>query len=109
MSRLFTYCRIGCQIALLGLMGLVGMAGIEAIDWWGTQRTTASDALVAQARATVLLQETLQVNMLQARRHEKDLQLRRDEASATRHAAAMQDISRNMTALQDATTGTAAA
>jgi methyl-accepting chemotaxis protein len=109
MSRLFSYCRIGCQIALLGLMGLIGMAGIEAIHWWGTQRTNASHALVADARAIVLLQETLQVNMLQARRHEKDLQLRRDEASATKHAGAMRDIARDLKALQDATAGVAQA
>jgi len=32
---LFTYCRISCQIALLGLIGLIGMAGIGAISWWG--------------------------------------------------------------------------
>ena len=51
MGRLFTYCRIGCQIAVLGLVGLLGMAGIQGSAWWGTQRTDASAAAVARARS----------------------------------------------------------
>ena len=102
MGRLFTYCRIGCQIAVLGLVGLLGMAGFQAIDWWGTQRTDASAAAVARARGTVLLLEQLEVGMLQARRHEKDLQLRHDEASARKHAAAMQALGRDFETLRAA-------
>lgn len=57
----------------------------------------------------VLLQETLQVDMLQARQHEKDLQLRHDEASATKHAGAMLLIGRALEALQAATAAQPAA
>ena len=104
MGRLFTYCRIGCQIAVLGLVGLFGMAGVEGINWWGIQRTDASAAAVAQARGTVLLLEQLEVGMLQARRHEKDLQLRQDEASARKHADAMQALGRDFEALRTVAT-----
>ena len=104
MGRLFTYCRIGCQIAVLGLVGLLGMAGIEGINWWCIQRTVASAAAVAQARGTVLLLEQLEVGMLQARRHEKDLQLRQDEVSARKHAEAMQALGRDFETLRTVAT-----
>ena len=94
MGRLLARCRISCQIALLGLIGIAGLLLISGINWWGTVLVDRSDAMVATARDARDLGNDLQSALLQARRHEKDFQIRRDETSLTRHAASMTAINK---------------
>ncbi len=99
MLKLLRYCRIGCQIATLGLIGVLGMLSISGLDWWQTDRVGQSNAAVAQARDGNDLNDDVQKGLLQARRHEKDFLLRADEASLKAHAASLIAIGQSLDAL----------
>lgn len=90
MVKLLARCRIGCQVAMLGLLGLLGMALIAGINFWGTTTVNRHLAVAAEARAAGNLDAQLKVAMLEGRREEKNFQLRRDETSISQHQTAMQ-------------------
>jgi methyl-accepting chemotaxis protein len=73
-------CRIGCQIAVLALLGLAGMAAGAALEQWRAAEMDRIDEVVAEKRDAADLDSQLQIAMLQARRNEKNFQLRRDES-----------------------------
>jgi methyl-accepting chemotaxis protein len=99
MGAILGRCRIGCQIAVLGLLGVVGMLLVAGINQWGSAQVARSDAAVAAARDARDRDGQLQVLILQARRHEKDFQLRRDGELVARHAEAMAGFGRGLDAL----------
>ena len=71
MIKLLTRCRIGCQIAVLGLIGVLGMLSISGVDSWQAERIDRSVAAEMQARDGNDLNDDVQKGLLQARRHEK--------------------------------------
>src|SRR3569833_1044066 len=87
-------------IAALGLLGLLSFGAIYLI---GSTSQDASRAAAARAGAIADLNQKLAIDMLQARRAEKDFQLRRDQIYAKRHAEISAGISRELEQLRCAT------
>ncbi len=92
MVKLLSRCRIACQIASLGAVGIIGLLLVAAVTFWGNAQVDGFAATATEARDAAELETSLQTALLQARRHEKDFLLRRDAASQSRHAAAMDSI-----------------
>jgi len=77
MRGLLSRCRIGGQIALLGVVGLAGMLAVAGIDWWQAERLARTEAVADSMRQMQATETAIQIAMLQARRAEKDFLLRR--------------------------------
>jgi methyl-accepting chemotaxis protein len=78
--------RLTQKIMVIGIVGLVGLLAFGAIYQLGSWSADASRALAGNARAISDLNKQLSIDMLEARRNEKNFQQRRDEAYARRHA-----------------------
>ncbi len=87
MGALLARCRVGCQIAILGLIGITGVIAIAGINLWGSRQIDRTNAAMTAARQDRGLETAAQIALLQARRQEKNFLLRHDEASATEQAA----------------------
>jgi methyl-accepting chemotaxis protein len=98
-------CRIGCQIALLGLIGIVGVLSIAGLNWWGASQIAGANAVRVAARAGRDLDTRAQVALLEARRSEKDFLLRHDSASITRQQAAAAAATQALGVLERRLTG----
>lgn len=92
MGALMTRCRIGCQIAMLGVVGVIGMLLVAGLDWWGNRQIDLSTARVAVARHANSLESRLQISMLQVRLHEKEFMLFKQENYVAEHADSMRSI-----------------
>jgi methyl-accepting chemotaxis protein len=88
MQAFLSRFRIGWQVALLGLIGVAGVLTIAGINQWGDARLARSDGFVDRVRQMHTAETRIQIELLQARRSEKDFLLRRDEASIEKQRAA---------------------
>src|SRR3569832_1050911 len=87
-------------IALIGLLSLIAFGSIYLV---GRASQDASRTGAANARAIADLNHKLARDLLDARRAEKDFQLRRDLAYANRHADVSAAIGRELSELRSAT------
>lgn len=78
--------RITHKIAAIGLVGVAGLLMVGAIYETGSRSQDASQAITAQTRAMSDLGKKLTIEMLEARRDEKNFLMRRKEEYATHHA-----------------------
>src|SRR5258707_1413303 len=78
--------RLTQKIMVIGIVGLVGLLAFGAIYQLGSWSADASRAIAGNARAISDLNKQLSIDMLEARRNEKNFQQRRDESYAKRHA-----------------------
>ncbi len=78
--------RLTHKIMAIGIIGLVGLLALAAIYEIGSRSQDASRAIADNARAVSDLNRQLATEMLEARRAEKDFQLRRDTSFSKRHA-----------------------
>ena len=85
MGRLLSRCRISCQIAMLGMVGMLGMVLVAGINRWSAVEVDRIGVDVAGVWHAVDLENNLQIDLLQARRYEKDFLLRRDEKLTQPH------------------------
>jgi methyl-accepting chemotaxis protein len=85
MSRSF-HLRLTHKIMAIGAVGLAGLLAFGAIYQIGSWSADASRVVAGNARAISDLNQQLSTDMLEARRAEKDFQLRRDESYSKRHA-----------------------
>src|SRR5260370_18376183 len=74
------------KIMAIGLVGLAGLLAFGAIYQVGNWSAEASRGIAGNARAISDLNKQLSIDMLEARRNEKNFQQRRDESYAKRHA-----------------------
>ncbi len=74
------------KITAIGIVGLVGLLAFGAIYQIGSWSQDASRTVAGNARAISDLNKQLSTEMLEARRAEKDFQLRRDQSYSKRHA-----------------------
>nr|WP_294512499.1 methyl-accepting chemotaxis protein [uncultured Rhodopila sp.] len=86
MGALLARCRVGCQIAILGLIGITGVLAIAGINVWGSRQIDLTNAAMTAARQARDLETTAQIALLQARRQEKNFLLRHDETSVAQQA-----------------------
>ena len=70
--------RLTHKIMAIGVVGLVGLLGFGAIYQLGSWSQDGSRAIAGDARAISDLNKQISEEMLQARRAEKDFQIRRD-------------------------------
>ena len=89
MGALLARCRIGCQIAALGFVGVLGVLCVVVLNAWGDARIEHAESIVSAARQANEIQHDVHLQLLEARRHEKNFILRRNEPSIAGHAKAM--------------------
>ena len=92
--------RLTHKIMAIGLVGLIGLLALGAIYQVGAWSQDASRAIAGEGRAISDLNRKLSIGMLEARRAEKDFQLRRDEAYSKRHSELSAAIERDMERLK---------
>ncbi|MEN3288065.1 MAG: methyl-accepting chemotaxis protein [Bradyrhizobium sp.] len=92
--------RLTHKIMAIALMGLLALLAFGAIYLIGSGSQARSRAVAADIRAIADLNRKLASDMLDARRAEKDFQLRRDQAYARRHAEISRDIGRELAELR---------
>ena len=80
------HLRLTHKIMAIGAVGLAGLLAFGAIYQIGSWSADASRAVAGNARAISDLNQQLSTDMLEARRAEKDFQLRRDASYSKRHA-----------------------
>jgi methyl-accepting chemotaxis protein len=88
------------RIMAIALVGLVGLFAFGAIYQIGSSSQDASRAVASSARTISELNKKLSVEMLEARRAEKDFQLRRDESYSKRHAELSGVVERDLEQLK---------
>ena len=92
--------RLTHKIMAIGLVGLMGLLAFGAIYKAGSWSQDASRVVAVEGRAVSNLNKQLSIKMLEARRAEKDFQLRRDESYSKRHAELSAAIERDMERLK---------
>jgi methyl-accepting chemotaxis protein len=92
--------RLTHKVMAIGLFGLVGLVAFGAIYQIGSLSQDASRAVANRARAIADLNKQLSIEMLEARRNEKNFQQRRNESYAKAHAELMGPINRDFDELE---------
>jgi methyl-accepting chemotaxis protein len=80
------HLRLTHKIMAIGVVGLIGLLTFGAIYQFGNWSQDASRASADSAGAISNLNKKVSIELLEARRAEKDFQLRRDETYSKRHA-----------------------
>ncbi|HEX3405249.1 MAG TPA: methyl-accepting chemotaxis protein [Acetobacteraceae bacterium] len=88
MGKVLSRVGITRQIGMLGLIGVIGLLAVAGIDWWQSSLLARSEAAAEIMRRAQAVESHVQMELLQARRHEKDFLLRHDEQYATQQHAA---------------------
>jgi methyl-accepting chemotaxis protein len=94
------HLRLTHKIMAIGVVGLVGLLAFGAIYQIGSWSQDASRAMAGDARSISDLNKQLSIEMLEARRAEKDFQLRRDQSYSKRHAELSATIDRDFEQLR---------
>ena len=92
--------RLTHKIMAIGIVGLIGLLAFGAIYQVGSWSQDASRVVASEGRAISDLNRQLSVRMLEARRAEKDFQLRRDESYSKRHSELSATIERDLERLK---------
>jgi methyl-accepting chemotaxis protein len=87
--------RLTHKIMAIGVVGLAGLLAFGAIYQVGSSSQDASRAIAGNARTISDLNNKLSIEMLEARRNEKNFQQRRTESYAKAHADLTIAIERN--------------
>ena len=88
--------RLTHKIMAIGLVGVTGLLAFGAIYQFGSWSQDASRVVASEGRAVSDLNKQISIRMLEARRAEKDFQLRRDESYVKRHADLSDGIDRDL-------------
>src|SRR3954468_14842027 len=87
--------RLTHKVMAIGLFGLLGLVAFGAIYEIGSLSQDASREIANRARAIADLNKQLSIEMLEARRNEKNFQQRRNESYAKAHAELIGPINRD--------------
>src|SRR6478752_3951347 len=87
--------RLTHKVMAIGLFGLLGLVAFGAIYEIGSLSQDASRDVANRARAIADLDKQLSIEMLEARRNEKNFQQRRNESYAKAHAELIGPINRD--------------
>ncbi|MBR0777473.1 HAMP domain-containing protein [Bradyrhizobium diazoefficiens] len=87
--------RLTHKVMAIGFFGLLGLVAFGAIYQIGSRSQDGSREIAARARAIADLNKQLSIEMLEARRSEKNFQLRRNERYAKEHAELVGPIKRD--------------
>jgi len=100
MSKLLAHFRIGVQIGVIGCVGILGLLAVGAVYLYASNVQTQSDRVSDRAAEAEALVGALRVDMLEARRQEKNFQLRRQDEYVRQHAATMAQATQHLAALE---------
>jgi methyl-accepting chemotaxis protein len=92
--------RLTHKIMAIGVVGLVGLLGFGAIYQLGIWSQDGSRAIAGDARTISDLNKQISEEMLQARRAEKDFQIRRDQSYSKSHADLSAAVDRDLDQLK---------
>lgn len=92
--------RLTHKVMAIGLFGLIGLVAFGAIYEIGSLSQDASRTVANRARAIADLNKQLSIEMLEARRNEKNFQQRRNESYAKAHAELVGPINRDFDELE---------
>jgi methyl-accepting chemotaxis protein len=92
--------RLTHKIMAIGVVGLVGLLAFGAIYQVGGWSQDESRAIAANARVISDLNKQISAEMLEARRTEKDFQIRRDQSYSKRHAELSAAVDRDLDQLR---------
>ena len=92
--------RLTHKIMAIGVVGMIGLLAFGAIYQAGSWSQNSSRVVAVEGRALSSLNQQISIKMLEARRAEKDFQLRRDESYAKRHAELSAGIDREFEKLK---------
>jgi methyl-accepting chemotaxis protein len=95
--------RLTHKIMAIGAVGLIGLLAFGAIDQIGGASQDASRSVANHARAISDLNKQISIEMLEARRNEKNFQQRRNESYAKAHAELILVIDRDFDRMQGLT------
>lgn len=95
--------KLSHKILLIGIVGVLGLLVFGGIYLAGSASLDASRTVAENARKISGMNEKLGRDLLNARRAEKDFMLRRDEASAKRHALLTESIKADIDQLSAST------
>jgi methyl-accepting chemotaxis protein len=87
--------RLTHKVMAIGLFGLLGLVAFGAIYEIGSLSQDSSRDVANRARAIADLDKQLSIEMLEARRNEKNFQQRRNESHAKAHAELIGPINRD--------------
>ena len=88
--------RLTHKIMAIGIVGLIALLTFGAIYLFGSWSQDASRVVASEGRAFSDLTKQISIRMLEARRAEKDFQLRRDESYSNRHSEISAGIDRDL-------------
>ena len=92
--------RLTHKIMAIGAVGVAGLLAFGAIYQVGSRSQDASRAVALNSRSISDLNKQLSIEMLEARRAEKDFQLRRNESYSKRHAELSATVDRDFEQLK---------
>ena len=95
--------RLTHKVMAIGIVGLIGLLAFGAIYQAGSWSQDASRTVAKSARDISDLSKQLSIEMLEARRNEKNFQQRRNESYAKSHAELVVKIDRDFGRLEDLT------
>ena len=95
--------RLTHKVMAIGIIGLIGLLAFGAIYQVGSWSQDASRTVAKSAREISDLNKQLSIEMLEARRNEKNFQQRRDERYAKSHSELVVRIDRDFGRLEDLT------
>ena len=95
--------RLTHKVMAIGIVGLIGLLAFGAIYQFGSWSQEASRGVAKNAREISDLSKQLSIEMLEARRSEKNFQQRRNETYAKSHADLVVRIDRDFGRLEDLT------
>src|SRR4051794_13304865 len=87
--------RLTHKVIAIGIVGLTGLLAFGAIYQVGSWSQDASRTIANSARAISDLNKQLSIEMLEARRNEKNFQTRRNESYAKAHAELVISVGRD--------------
>jgi methyl-accepting chemotaxis protein len=96
--------RLSHKVMAIGIVGLIGLLAFGAIYQAGSRSQDASRTVAKSAREISDLSKQLSIDMLEARRNEKNFQQRRNETYAKSHAELVVKIDRDFSRLEGLTT-----
>jgi methyl-accepting chemotaxis protein len=97
------HLRLTHKIMAIGVVGLLGLVAFGAIYQIGNRSQEASRAVAADARIISDLNKQLLIDMLEARRSEKNFQQRRNESYIKAHADSVAAVDRDFDRLETLT------
>src|SRR4029078_10243908 len=97
------FVRLTHKVMAIGIIGLIGLLAFGAIYQVGSWSQDASRTVAKSAREISDLNKQLSIEMLEARRNEKNFQQGRDEGYAKAHSELVVRIDRDFARLEDLT------